>query len=697
MLRPFHPVRLVRKPAFNSPTWSMTEPERSTTARRPFGRVLTAVIVGLLGAVVIWVATPYNNFVIRSQYIADIYLPTAALFLLLLLVLGVNPLLRKLAPSLVLNKWQLAVAMGVFLVACVVPSSGLMRMLPYSIARVPMAVRDNEKLGEAYREMDLPKSLFPAETGYKKEVPASEHFLDRLPEGEPVPWDAWAGPLVSWGSFLLFCWLMMIGLSLIVLPQWRRNERLPFPLLTVQESLIETPQRGRLFAPLFRRRSFWVAAGAVFLLHFMAGLKQYNPAAWPAIPLDWNLTAVFADSPLRHLPGHIKSARIYFMFLGIAFFMPNRIGFSIWFFELAYAVYRVIGREYVPHFYRYDHMYDHRIGAMIALTLFVLWLGRAHWLRVLRSDSRSSSPEERRNVHAGTLFSLGCAGMYFWLLWAGVPALWAVFYVGIGFMVSLLITRMVAETGMPFIRIDFRYRIGLVKLAPFAWLSPVVLFFSAVIAVLFPTASRVSAATMGAHALGLDEDAGPRFRSRMAWLLVGVLVLGFVISGGTHIFANYHHSMSLDGVDEVLSPWGTTRVSDPAHQDIREWQTGRTKEPPGMKEPDYFQVGHLAFGALLAGLLEWACLSMPRWPFHPIGLLMTGSFYANQAWVSVLFGWLIKILLVRYGGARLYRAMRPVFLGIIMGEVFAAVYWSIEPSIRVFLGQEYTVVHVLPK
>ena len=77
-------------------------------------------------------------------------------------------------------------------------------------------------------------------------------------------------------------------------------------------------------------------------------------------------------------------------------------------------------------------------------------------------------------------------------------------------MVSLLITRIVAETGMPFIRIDFRYNITLVKLAPFSWLGPVSLYFATVMAMLFPTASRVSAATMGTHALGMDPTARPR-------------------------------------------------------------------------------------------------------------------------------------------------------------------------------------------
>ena len=44
----------------------------------------------------------------------------------------------------------------------------------------------------------------------------------------------------------------------------------------------------------------------------------------------------------------ISVSGLYFIFLGIAFFMPTRISFSIWFFVVAYAGYRVMGMSYFP-------------------------------------------------------------------------------------------------------------------------------------------------------------------------------------------------------------------------------------------------------------------------------------------------------------------------------------------------------------
>jgi len=484
-------------------------------------------------------------------------------------------------------------------------------------------------------------------------------------------------------------WLMMVGMALVVLPQWRRNERLAFPLLTVFQGLIETPEEGFSFAPLFRKRSFWIAAIAVLVLQVIAGLKQYNPEGIPAIPLSWDLSRFFTEEPLRHLPGHIKANRIYFIFLGVAFFMPNRIGFSLWFFVVAYGIYRVIGSAYFPP--HYDRaVIEHRMGAMWALTFFVLWLGRAQWLRVFRSlVTRPQTEEDIRSRRSGFMLLLGCLGMYLWMLWIGIQPHWALLFVFYAFMVSLIVTRIVAETGVPFIRIDAGYEMAFMRLVPISWIGPVSFWFSYAMAMIFTIGSRVSAATLATHAIGLDEKASPRRQANTGVILVGLLVIGLVICGSVHLYLTYHHSVTLDGEQMPIAPWGTNRLEG-ANAGVLEWMTGRLAMPP------YTMVGHLTFGAVLASALQWLCLMSPKWPLHPMGLLMVNTFYSNHMWVSVFLGWLARVLILRYGGPRVYRAAQPVFLGLIMGEVFAAVYWGFDPAIRVLIGLPYKPVPIQP-
>lgn len=695
----------------------------SIPASYPPARYLVGVIVGVAGAVVIWVAAPYSDFVIGSSFIADSYLPVAALALLLLLVLAVNPLLRVTIPRAALDSRQLALALGVMLVACCLPAQGLLRMLPYSLARTSIQARGDLRIAEALNTTGIPrKGLFPDRIEFGGETPVADGFIVELAKGESIPWRAWLEPALRWLLFLVPCWLLMLGLALVVLPQWRRNERLPFPLLTIQQAMIEEPKRGRLFAEIFRSRAFRLAAGAVFVLHVLWGAEKYFPGSVPAVPLSWNLNRLFTEEPLVHLPWHLKVNRIYFIFVGAAFFMSTRVGFSVWFFVIVYALWVSLTRTYAPPFHG-RAVTDHRFGAMMAMTVGIIWLGRAHWARVFRLLFRGAdTDEDRRDRAGGAMLLAGACLMLLWLLWAGVQPVWALVFVAFGFMVSLVVTRIVAETGMPFVRMQFDYQLSFVKMSPVAWLRPATAWLMHVIVIIFPIGSRVSVAGMSTHAVGMDPGASPRDETRLSWILLGVLVLGFWVCGAAHLSANYRHSMTVDGSRQPLNAWGTWRLAD-ANRDIVNWtkldesrrqsleRARKATDPEARAEAraeafekastplataSHNRVFHTAFGAALAGLLQWACLLTPRWPIHPIGLVMVHSFYSCEAWASVFLGWLSKVILLKYGGARAYPLGRSIFIGLIVGEVFAAALWAIVPAVLVVLGRPYVIVQVLP-
>jgi hypothetical protein len=675
--------------------------------RRPL-RLVVACLVGLAGAMLIWIAAPYNNFIIAASYISDSYLPVAAMLLMFALVLLLNPVLRRISRPLALSRGQLAIVFGILLVASVVPSQGLLGSMTYAVVNAPLECSRDQRLAEAYQRAGIRSELFPSQIAYGAKTPECAHFRTELPPGAPVPWRSWIrGPLWTWGLLVLVLALMVMGLSLIVLPQWRRNERLPFPLLTIQESLVEQPEKGKLFPPLFRSRSFWTAVGLVLVLRGLKGLNVYYPESIPAIPLDWNIKGLLSEKPLDKLPWWIWSGRIYFVFIGVAFFMPKRIGFSIWFFVVAYAIYRMIGTSYVPQFSEELSVRDHRVGAMLVLTLVILWLGRAHWKQVMGNmlGGRAGDSPGRDRL-AGTMFALGAAGLFVWLVWlANVQWWWALFYTAFVFGTALLIARIVAETGMPFVRLDAGLQVPFVQMigahlqrAKALWaLSPASMWFGTVIATVTMMCSRVSAGVLGTHALALSEAEGPRRQSVLAPILVGVLVLGFVVAGASLVWLNYHHSGTIDGriqpvARDSYDPWkiadlnivqrveGHVRVDQT--NDPSRWDMG---------------IGHVLFGAVLAAVLTCLCLRSPAWPLHPIGLLMVQTIYGNFAWFSVLVGWLLKALILSFGGARLYRSARPFFIGLILGDVLAAAGWGLDAAVRTALAVPYTHVHVLPR
>ena len=64
-------------------------------------------------------------------------------------------------------------------------------------------------------------------------------------------------------------------------------------------------------------------------------------------------------------------------------------------------------------------------------------------------------------------------------------------------------------------------------------------------------------------------------------------------------------------------------------------------------------------------------------PLHPIGFIAANSWGMQINWVSFLVGWLIKVLVTRYGGLRVYNRLLPLFLGLIVGDALHSGLWGL--------------------
>ena len=650
---------------------SQTELEKSS-----FSRTLTALIIGFLGCVTVWVVQPTNNFLLNNSFFCDTYLPALVVGVMAILVLVVNVLLRAGLTAWALNRRQLALIFGMMLMA--VPPTQILRIYPHSLARGTMEAAKDPKLVELYHEMALPKALCLEPVELDKDTPVSEQLYDELKPGNSVPWSSWLGPLVGWGSLIGASWMMMIGLGLIVFPQWRYKERIAFPLLAVQEMLIEKPAPGTRVPPLFRNPFFWIAFVGVAIIHALNGLNHHTGGAVPSFPLSWNLSSAFSQGLFRYIGWSAKTGTIYFTIVGITYFMPSRIGFSFWFTFVAYQIYVMFGYGYSAPFHA-GTINDQRTGAYLGMALMLLWLGRLHWLAVAKAMiSKARTSEDRQNQGAGWIFIMGCAAMFGWQIWAGVGPVWAASFVLIACVTSLVLTRIVAETGFPFVR-NYFGPVNLMAFFPARMLHATTLYLGGFLDFILTRATRVSAAVVFIHGLGLNQDAKPQRRTRLGLLFLGILLAGLVICGAVHLQLAYHNSASLDGLRTPFAAWGSSRV-DGVHRAMKSWDRGV------MDSSNWSHSFHLMIGLVLCVGAQLLCLTSARWPLHPVGLLMIQTYYINAMWWSVLLGWFLRTIILRFGGARTYRMMKPLFLGLILGEVFSAILWAIVPAILIFMG-----------
>jgi hypothetical protein len=65
------------------------------------------------------------------------------------------------------------------------------------------------------------------------------------------------------------------------------------------------------------------------------------------------------------------------------------------------------------------------------------------------------------------------------------------------------------------------------------------------------------------------------------------------------------------------------------------------------------------------------------WPLHPAGYALAVSYAMDYFWFNFFIAWVIKGLLIRYGGMRAHNIAVPFFLGLILGDYTMGSLWSI--------------------
>ena len=651
-------------------------------------RIWPIIAVSIPAVIFIWVVVSVNNYLLANAQIADDYMMPVAAFLMLCLVLGLNPFLSLFSDRARLKRSQLAVIYGILMVACLVPSGGMRHML-HPLAITVQRANSEHDVAAAYKELDLPASLFPDSLEHGVAIPNVDSFVDELKPEEPVPWRAWIAPLFAWSGFIVPWYMMMVAMAVIFFAYWRNNERVAFPLLDVMRPLVDVPDEGERRIPaVFRQPMFWYCFVAVFLMWSLREGNRYWPSTVPPFNLRIQLGACFTELPWVNIGWWMKRVTIHFIYLGVAFFAPTRISFSVWFFQVVYAFYLMIGRTYLPGFDE-QAVTAHRLGAFMVFPVIILWLARAHLARVARSVVKPArSAEDRAYRLAGLSLLLGLCGMLAWLLWVGVPFMWAFGMVLAGFMFSLTLMRIIAETGLPLFFPDPGYVVMLAKLFPVAWHNAASMYFSGVLGVWFGPGQRASVAVVVAHALGINRKHKVKQHTIMGAVFMVVLVASIVGAGWIHLHITYRNATPLCGGE--MAGWGRNQLN-PATAMLQEHLRGAGQQTLSDQGTSLFLGGGLT--ALLYGL----CQFIPSWPLHPIGLLGVGTWAVARMWHNVFFGWLAKVLVLKYGGSRLYTKVKNAFIGLIMGEVVAVMAWNLFAAIRGFMGLMYYRPEILPK
>jgi len=616
-----------------------------------------AFLVGAIFSLVIGFISPYTVMAIQPMGMSADFITAGAIFCLLFIVGVLNPILKLLKNPF--KQRELILIYSMMIAASAVPCWGFMlNLIPVVSGLYYFATPENEwaELIHPY----IKDFLAPQD---KKIITT---FFEGSDAGSSMAWKPWITPFVWWFVFMMVLYFVMICMMVIMRKQWLRNERLTFPL-----TILPLEMTGKGF---LKDRLMWFGFSIPFLILSLNALHNYVPA----VPLlnfrRWfNLyrgsTYIIVD--------------LSFSILGFSYLVNLDVSLSLWLFHLLSRLETVLFSVFnytipggTPTQCGSSPMTTHQgMGAMIAFVFFIFWMSRRHLADVLRSVFKGGRNGE--GLSFGTAFwgaILGILLLGLWLWVSGIPSFAVPLFLFGAFVVFLGLTRIVAEGGVGFVRAQcipqpfVTFGIGSRALGPqglvalgltYTWVSDV----------------RSIVMTSVLHGFKMADSTRLEGKKIVRGALVAVF-LSFLISYVTIIRTGYWF-----GALNAQKTWFFHSLPVVVAQEV----TAKLQQPVGREAivPRWMFTG---IGAGFMSLLIFMRYRFLWFPVHYLGFPINDTWILANAWFSIFLGWLFKLIVLRWGGLRTYRNLRPLFLGFVLGTIACAGMWLIIDAITGMKG-----------
>ena len=654
-----------------------------------------AVLAGLGAGAFVCAFCYFNDNVMRQTMFIGNNMPISVYGGLILFVLLINPLLKRWAFS----AGELAVALGLVLVMCTIPGSGLMRtftvslMLPWHWERSTPGWRAEGVVEMAPRQMlALPGNHGDAMNGFVGGIGSGRGF----PSLREVPWGAWGGTLAFWIPLIVLLWIGLIGLGLVVHRQWSEHEHLRYPLATFANALL--PEPGKRWATVFGDRLFWAGAAVVFLIHFNNYLAVWFPEFLVTVPTKVDLSSLVSLFPTYAAGGggDMLKPNVYFTVVAFAYFLASDVSLAMGLGSFLYPLLEGVLAGYGISLWGSGYSTPNAdnflsFGAYFGLLLAILYTGRHYYGRTLRRaimipTEGAHAPEA---VWGARVFLI-CALLFTVdLICVGLDWPLAVLYTGLIFMLFLVIGRVSAETGAFMIQPEWMVCVTLWGFFGARALGPkpaLILLMLTTVLIIDP---REALTPFLVNALKLLDLRRERIGRAAAWS-VAALLIGLAVALPVTLALQYDRGVNHD--DDWASRMVPQRPFDKTIE-IQQRLTAQGSLNAAETTTGWRRFAKMSpnapcligFGGGLAAVLAFAAIRLrwPKWPLHPVLFLVWGTYAGQMFAASFLGGWGIKVLVTQYGGASWYQRLKPLMFGLIAGELLGGlvpiavglVYW----------------------
>ena len=568
----------------------------------------------------------------------------------------INTWLKRIRPQLALNRAQLLLVYQMLVMLCLVSGHNPMDFILGILAHpFWFATFENEYATLFHRH--IPSWLTVHDKGAlmgffegNSTLYTARHLL------------AWIGPVMLWSFVTFVLFFILMCFNSIQRLQWSERERLSYPIAQLPIEMT-TPR-------FFSRRLLWLGIGICAAIEILNGFHFLYPFV-PGVPLkipDFG-ARIFTAKPWSAI-GWLPLF-FYPWVIGLTFFVPLELSFSVWFFFLFTKFQLILGSiggwKSLPGFPYYNQQ---GIGAWLTLGILIIWISRKHLKTVFTlalkpsGDSTTTfknEPFQYRTALLGIL--IGVAILVFIFQQAGMSVGILLAFLLLYFLMSIAITYARAAVGVPYHEVIYTHpqlmlvsvlgvrRIGAANLTLFSFLYPYVRDN-----VSHPMPSQLEGFKIAERA--------PVSQKKMAVAMIVALLVATPVSFWAYLHLIYQHGavqtegyiigIGIETFERLLLPW--------------------LQQP---HTPDSTGLSFTAFASLFTLGLMFLRRQFIWFPFHPAGYALGLSAGMVWVWSAVCVGWFIKAVLLKFGGLRIYRQAAPFFVGLILGDYLTGTFWSL--------------------
>jgi len=620
---------------------------------------LRAIIIGLALVILQTAVTPYNDYYIQGTDISGNHFPLGALFALIVLTLGINTILKKASPKSTLTEGELITIWMMMVISSAIPAKGMMGFLfPFLVGPVYFATSENEWAETLHPH--LPKWL----------VVWDKRAVWDFYEGDSmVPWLVWAKPLLIWTIFIILLYFVTICLSVILRKQWVERERFVFPLVALPVEMSQQTNSSSILNAFFKNKLMWLGFLIAAMLHLVNGLHEYLPSV-PRITTMFNLYEPFTERPwvvMRWWPQ--LRFFLYFSVIGITYLLTLEVSFSCWFFFLFFKLQYIIINAFSIPINPWICARGQTMSAYVVLVFAFFFKGKEHIKDILKKtflvESKSKEVDDSDEAlpyrWAFLGFILGFLLLSYLCVFAGMSLWVALIVIASFFITSTALTWMVVNGGLLLIQAPMypsEYIEIPIGTRPINPNSLALLGFQRVMmrdwgGILMPSVL---------HGFKAADPVNLKRRS-----LLGAMALAIFFAIVISYFASLPLIYNKGGLNLQWGPFiGSPRYFNHIVSLIQ-----------FPRDTKWNEVYSMLLGFGITSFLLFMRHQFIWWKLHPIGYVMGAVYSSYFLWSCIFIGWLLKYIILKFGGIKQYRILRPLFMGLILGEYCIIGLWMI--------------------